>query len=109
VLYQLSYLGKLERVMGIEPTLSAWKAEVLPLNYTRKVVLELVEGEGFEPSKAEPTDLQSVPFGRSGTPPNEEPLILLVTAKLVKKKDQFFCSSRSCRFTWQITRLIHDE
>jgi hypothetical protein len=25
----------LERVMGIEPTSSAWKAEVLPLNYTR--------------------------------------------------------------------------
>ena len=24
-----------ERVMGIEPTLSAWEAEVLPLNYTR--------------------------------------------------------------------------
>jgi hypothetical protein len=24
-----------KRVMGIEPTLSAWKAEVLPLNYTR--------------------------------------------------------------------------
>ena len=31
-----------------------------------------VEGEGFEPSKAEPTDLQSVPFGRSGTPPNKK-------------------------------------
>jgi hypothetical protein len=30
-----------------------------------------VEGEGFEPSKAEPTDLQSVPFDRSGTPPGE--------------------------------------
>jgi hypothetical protein len=29
----------------------------------------LVEGGGFEPPKAEPTDLQSVPFGRSGTPP----------------------------------------
>ena len=29
----------------------------------------MVEGEGFEPSKAEPTDLQSVPFGHSGTPP----------------------------------------
>jgi hypothetical protein len=26
----------LERVMGIEPTSSAWEAEVLPLNYTRK-------------------------------------------------------------------------
>jgi hypothetical protein len=28
-----------------------------------------MEGEGFEPSKAEPADLQSAPFGRSGTPP----------------------------------------
>ena len=25
----------MERVMGIEPTLSAWEADVLPLNYTR--------------------------------------------------------------------------
>ncbi len=25
----------LERVMGIEPTLLAWKAKVLPLNYSR--------------------------------------------------------------------------
>jgi hypothetical protein len=59
----------MERVMGIEPTSSAWKAEVLPLNYTR---LEMtpkysilttesaglesgpltVEGVGFEPTKA---------------------------------------------------------
>ena len=31
---QLSY-RPLERVMGIDPTTSAWKAEVLPLNYTR--------------------------------------------------------------------------
>ena len=27
---------RLERVIGIEPTLSAWKAGVLPLNYTRE-------------------------------------------------------------------------
>jgi hypothetical protein len=26
-----------ERVMGIEPTYSAWEAEVLPLNYTRTI------------------------------------------------------------------------
>ncbi len=26
----------MERVMGIEPTLLAWEAKVLPLNYTRK-------------------------------------------------------------------------
>jgi hypothetical protein len=55
--------------MGIEPTLSAWKAEVLPLNYTR-FYSEKLEGVGFEPTKAEPSDLQSDPFGRSGTPPN---------------------------------------
>jgi hypothetical protein len=69
--------------MGIEPTSSAWKAEVLPLNYTRlpqntdarKACLpqlinqQLVEGGGFEPPKAEPSDLQSDPFDRSGTPP----------------------------------------
>ena len=28
-------LPLLERVMGIEPTCSAWKADILPLNYTR--------------------------------------------------------------------------
>ena len=78
--------------MGIEPTLSAWKAEVLPLNYTRPSSFVYrqppvrpkvsnppfshpvpagheVEGGGFEPPKAEPTDLQSAPFDRSGTPP----------------------------------------
>ena len=74
--------------MGIEPTSTAWKAEVLPLNYTRanhapapgtgftkSVKLTpshwwMVEGGGFEPPKAEPSDLQSDPFGHSGTPPN---------------------------------------
>src|SRR5262245_662181 len=29
----------------------------------------MVEGGGFEPPKASPADLQSAPFGRSGTPP----------------------------------------
>ncbi len=88
--------------MGIEPTPSAWKAEVLPLNYTRLVfshrpkqshVLRpiedmfsllkalnpctaLVEGGGFEPPKAEPADLQSAPFDRSGTPPAGKPGIM---------------------------------
>ena len=71
--------------MGIEPTSSAWKAEVLPLNYTRlliyaiymtphstiRILPTLVEGGGFEPPKAEPSDLQSDPFGRSGTPPQD--------------------------------------
>ena len=67
-------LPKLERAAGIEPASSAWKAEVLPLNYARepsnacqpfgknpafrahalatgRVALNLVEGGGFEPPK----------------------------------------------------------
>ena len=28
--------GRSERVTGIEPALSAWEADVLPLNYTRR-------------------------------------------------------------------------
>ena len=67
--------------MGIEPTLSAWKAEVLPLNYIR-----LVEGAGFEPAKAVPSDLQSDPFGRSGIPP----LKLLNNYQVYLNKNQVF-------------------
>ena len=46
---QLSYRPLLERVMGIEPTTSAWKAEVLPLNYTRKYK-NMAGLAGFEPT-----------------------------------------------------------
>ena len=65
---RLTAVRAMERVMGIEPTPSAWKAEVLPLNYTRSVCqtrtqtvlprltpplsTEVVEGVGFEPTKA---------------------------------------------------------
>ena len=63
----------MERETGIEPALVAWKATVLPLNYSRPGVLllwfvipakarirfllrnddmKLVEGGGFEPPKA---------------------------------------------------------
>ena len=41
---QLSY-EHTKRVMGIEPTYLAWKASVLPLNYTRRVGVT-----GFEPA-----------------------------------------------------------
>ena len=82
----------MERVMGIEPTSSAWKAEVLPLNYTRLACalfseithpkncfsFHLVEGGGFEPPKAEPSDLQSDPFDHSGTPPKNQARYCLV-------------------------------
>ena len=35
----------------------------------------MVEGEGFEPSKAEPSDLQSDPFDRSGIPPMQQAIM----------------------------------
>ena len=90
---------EMERVMRIELTPSAWKAEVLPLNYIRikwsgrrdsnsrpspwqgdalplshfrtqiiSSIELMVEGGGFEPPKAQLTDLQSAPFGHSGNP-----------------------------------------
>lgn len=36
---------EVERVMGIEPTLLAWEAKVLPLNYTRylAILIEFIE------------------------------------------------------------------
>ena len=57
-----NFARQLERETGIEPASLAWKARVLPLNYSRtgflafaKLVkmtshsLNLVEGTGFEP------------------------------------------------------------
>ena len=95
--------------MGIEPTSSAWKAEVLPLNYTRHdrsfesaeslpVLLNrkarhahkgkpMVEGEGFEPPKAKPADLQSAPVDRLGTPPGRKPAIVLMVRRRVNTRN----------------------
>ena len=50
----------------------------------------MVEGEGFEPSKAEPTDLQSVPFDRSGTPPKFESRIVIAKYKVVNRRYEVF-------------------
>jgi hypothetical protein len=70
----------MERVMGIEPTYLAWKANVLPLNYTRSTLnqciridsFKVVEGGGFEPPKLKTADLQSAPVGRLGIPPTSK-------------------------------------
>ena len=37
LLYPAELMAHMERVMGIEPTRPAWKAGILPLNYTRKI------------------------------------------------------------------------
>jgi hypothetical protein len=41
-----------------------------------------MEGGGFEPPKAEPADLQSAPFDRSGTPPNNPSIIHLFNSNV---------------------------
>ena len=41
----------------------------------------MVVGEGFEPSKSMTADLQSAPFGRSGTPPGEAYYLLALNAE----------------------------
>ncbi len=44
------------------------KAQSTP--HKKSLPKKALEREGFEPSKAEPSDLQSDPFGRSGTSPS---------------------------------------
>ena len=95
MLYRLSYMSwthpksgtleYLERVAGIEPASSAWKAEVLPLNYTRAKRpprtpampagpnLSFGGGGWIRTTEAFASDLQSDPFGHSGTPPGKSP------------------------------------
>jgi hypothetical protein len=60
-------VGPAKRVEGIEPSSLAWKAIALPLSYTRAGIR--LGSAGFEPAKAEPSDLQSDPFDRSGNSP----------------------------------------
>src|SRR5215469_12433818 len=80
--------------MGIEPTSSAWKAEVLPLNYTRadrrphlpasRIPRRLLHphrewrrGKDSNLRRRKPADLQSAPVGRLGTPPQNERRIVI--------------------------------
>ena len=59
----------LERVAGIEPASSAWKAEVIAtIPYPR------INGGGrwIRTTETFVADLQSAPFGHSGTPPRTQ-------------------------------------
>lgn len=92
--------------MGIEPTPSAWKAEVLPLNYTRSLKRKtddkpqktityrlsswLLEEVGFEPTKANAgrfTVCSLWPLGHSS---HNEAYILKHAWKLVNFKIKYF-------------------
>ena len=82
----------MERETGIEPASLAWKARVLPLNYSRKTEvcaiavqrLQLTiwwRGLDSNQCRRKPTDLQSAPFSHSGTPPRNSQVYQLFCAR----------------------------
>ena len=74
-----------KRVMGIEPTYPAWKAGVLPLNYTRIFNCSQVGVTGFEPATSWSQTRRS-----SQAEPHPEGFVcvLSVTQELVYSKGQ---------------------
>ena len=53
------------------PQPADYKSAALPIEPHRREVNHVVGEGGFEPPKAVPADLQSVPFGHSGIPPKK--------------------------------------
>ena len=117
-----------ERVKGIEPSSLAWKAMALPLSYTRfpvknakskgrnpktlrrshfgtsRLVFRIsppMGGAGFEPAKAEPSDLQSDPFDRSGNPPTLAANLPLACRKGMRRNPRR-TEPRTARDRWKI-------
>ncbi len=58
-------MSKLERVAGIEPASSAWKAEIIT-----DIPYPHGGGRWIRTTETFVADLQSAPFDRSGTPPD---------------------------------------
>ena len=85
----------MERETGIEPASLAWKARVLPLNYSRigqrplrtqhhtkagsSITLNTTthwwRGLDSNQCRRKPTDLQSAPFSHSGIPPEKNSIV----------------------------------
>ncbi len=55
-----------------------------------------MEGEGFEPSKAEPSDLQSDPVDRLGIPPSGKPRTIEPASRPVKQFRNLFFENLIC-------------
>lgn len=56
----------------------------------------MVAGEGFEPSKSMTADLQSAPFGRSGTPPGVLHMAFVLAA-FIRKRGASYQMKRRCK------------
>ena len=79
-----------ERVMGIEPTYPAWKAGVLPLNYTRIFNCSQVGVTGFEPATSWSQTRRS-----SQAEPHPESIVFHYTFKTSYRFRVFWSSPRS--------------
>ena len=83
-----------KRVMGIEPTYPAWKAGVLPLNYTRIFNCSQVGVTGFEPATSWSQTRRS-----SQAEPHPESIVFHYTFKTsYKVQESNVFESRSSRF-----------
>ena len=87
-------MQKKKRVMGIEPTYPAWKAGVLPLNYTRKksILFSFINQCPEQESNQRHRDFQSLalPTELSGHFYNRTIWILPYLFSKVKRNFKFF-------------------
>src|SRR6185295_2801537 len=84
-----------------------------PLSYSRSKSSSMgVEGEGFEPSKAKPADLQSAPFVHSGTPPARYEFRILELARGLEPPTaslQMRCSTIELRQLSSVQRMPRER
>ena len=92
-----------KRVMGIEPTYPAWKAGVLPLNYTRIFNYLQVGVTGFEPATSWSQTRRS-----SQAEPHPEGFVcvLSVTQELVYSKGQNMSTTFFIFFIFYILSIV---
>ena len=79
------YLQNKERVMGIEPTYLAWKASVLPLNYTRLIWAWRREDikSGWQDSNLRPPDPKSGALAKLSHTPIRHLFVCLVSTQVL--------------------------
>ena len=65
----------------------------------------MVEGDGFEPSKAVPADLQSAPFGHLGTPPYKFTILWCLGAESNHRHADF----QSAALPTELPRLVFNN
>ncbi len=72
-------------------TSNPFRSNSKKITHSNECVIFLVGEDGFEPSKLEATDLQSAPFGHSGTLPNYKGQILVPFLELVMGLEPATC------------------